>query len=92
MMKKIMVFAIILLVSLVLLVNTLPVLADDSGSTQQPAQSTDQFAKGKFLARLLMVQDEAKVDAFLANAVSSGKLNEDQAAKIKELWVNRHDK
>jgi hypothetical protein len=69
-----------------------PVLADDPGSTQQPAQSTEQFARGKLLARLLMVQDEAKVDAFLANAVSSGKLNEDQAAKIKGLWVNRHGK
>jgi len=36
------------------------------------------------MVRLLLVQDEAKVDAFIAKAEAAGKLNAAQAVKVKD--------
>ncbi|MDD5190145.1 MAG: hypothetical protein PHE50_03780 [Dehalococcoidales bacterium] len=44
------------------------------------------------LLRLLLVQDEAKVDGYIATAVTNGKLTADQAVKVKAFWVTYHTK
>ncbi len=78
--------------ALVILTNIcVPVFASNSsGAAQITAQGTQQITKGGILARLLLIQDEAKVDAIIAKALAAGKINADQAAKIKAFWTNHH--
>jgi hypothetical protein len=38
-----------------------------------------------------MVQDESKVDAFLAKAEEAGKITTDQVTTIKQIWTNHHE-
>jgi hypothetical protein len=40
--------------------------------------------------RLLSIQDEAKVDALLAQAVADKKITADQSTKIKDFWTAHH--
>jgi hypothetical protein len=87
--KKIMIIAVASLTLITLLVLAVPVLAADSGATQS-AQTVPQAGNVKALLRLLLVQDEAKVDALLAQAVSSGKLVPEQAARVKDFWTQHH--
>jgi uncharacterized glyoxalase superfamily protein PhnB len=90
--RKIALFGSMLLVLVVLAIWVVPAFADDgSGSLQQPAQIT-QGNKARVLIRLLLVQDEAKVDAFIAKAVDADKLTTEQAVKVKEFWTARHAK
>jgi hypothetical protein len=42
------------------------------------------------LGKLLLIQDETKVDSLLAAAVSNGRLTAEQSAKIKAFWTERH--
>jgi len=42
------------------------------------------------LIRLLLVQDEAKADAYIAQAVQAGKITADQAVKVKDFWTAHH--
>lgn len=83
--KKILIIGAILLVLVVGAVFAIPAFAADPGSTATPV-----VGKVRILARLLLVQDEAKVDAFIAKAQTAGKITEEQAAKIKEFWTNHH--
>ena len=46
--------------------------------------------KARVMVRLLMVQDESKVDALLKRAVDAKRLDEAQARKIKGLWMDHH--
>ena len=78
-----------LLTLMVLVLSTVPVLAAERDGTQS-AQRAPQADKVKVLLRLLLVQDEAKVDAFLAQGVSAGKLTTEQEAKIKAFWTQHH--
>jgi len=87
--KKIMIIAVASLTLIALLVLAVPVLAADSGTTPS-AQTVPQAGNVKALLRLLLVQDESKVDALLAQAVSSGKLMPDQAARVKDFWTQHH--
>jgi hypothetical protein len=64
-------------------VPSFPEGAADSG------QSPEGKKRGK-LVRLLMVQDESKVDAFLAKAKAEGKITVQQTANIKNIWANHH--
>ena len=57
------------------------------GNSQQTAQLAPQRRP---LLRLLLVQDEAKVDALIAQAEASGKITDEQAIKIKTLWTEHH--
>jgi len=68
-----------------------PALAADGVGLPQAAQITPAN-KARVLARLLLVQDEAKVDAFIAKAEANGKLNADQAVKVKNFWATHHEK
>jgi hypothetical protein len=88
----------IVIISLVLAVGifagvAVPIFAaDPGGSVQATAQSMNKTGRAFLLAKLLLVQDQAKVDQLLATAVSNSKLTADQAAKIETFWTNHHAK
>ena len=83
---------IIILVSSLTLIGILawavPAMAADSGAPS--ARNLPQAGHFKVLLRLLLVQDEAKVDALLARAEDAGKLTPEQVVKIKTFWTNNH--
>jgi hypothetical protein len=89
-MKKIIIMAVTLLTLIASLLIAVPVLAADNSAPANPAQITPAN-KAKVLVRLLLVQDEAKVDTFIAGAVAAGKLNTDQAGKVKDFWTAHHE-
>jgi hypothetical protein len=64
-------------------VPSFPQGAADSG------QSPEVKNRGK-MVRLLMIQDESKVDTFLAKVKGDGKITDRQAVNIKNIWKNRH--
>jgi hypothetical protein len=68
-----------------------PAFAADGVGLPQATQMTPANKTG-VLVRLLLVQDEAKVDAFIAKAEASGKLSTDQAVKVKDFWTANHAK
>lgn len=82
--RKIMIVVVASLTLIALLVIAVPVLAADSSTPTNPAN------KAKVLIRLLLVQDEAKVNAFLDKAVDAGKLTPEQAVKVKDFWTAHH--
>jgi hypothetical protein len=86
--KKITIIGAILLVLVVAAVWAVPAFAaDPAGST---TQSNPQVNRVRILARLLLIQDETKVDAIIAGAQNTGKITPERALKIKEFWTNRH--
>jgi hypothetical protein len=87
--RKLMIILVSTLALIAILAFTVPVIAADTATSIPPAQIT-QVNKAKVLARLLLVRDEAKVDAFLAKAVSAKKITEEQAIKIKGFWETHH--
>jgi hypothetical protein len=87
--RKIIIIAVASLTLIALLVTAIPVLAANSALSTDPAQIT-QVNKAKVLARLLLVQDESKVDAFIAKALDAKKLSPDQATKLKDFWTAHH--
>ena len=88
----------IIAVSLVLAVGifsavAVPIFAaDPGGSVQATNQNMNRFGRAVMLGKLLLVQDQAKVDQLLATAVANNKLTADQAAKIETFWTNHHAK
>lgn len=89
--RKIVYISVALMTLILLAVFAAPSFAaDPPGSTQQAAQGTQPLWKARVLVRLLMVQDEAKVDAFLTKALDNGKLTEKQASRVKDLWAKHH--
>ena len=88
----------IVIISLVLAVGifagvAVPIFAaDPAGTVQATDQNMNRFGRGVMLAKLLLVQDQAKVEQLLATAVSNNKLTADQAAKIETFWTNHHAK
>ena len=87
--KKIAIIGAVVLAVAVILVWAVPVFAENS-TAAQVGQSSQQTYRTRVLIRPLLVQDEAKVDALIAKALDSGKINEVQAAKIKEFWTAHH--
>ena len=87
---------VIVVISLVLAVGifagvAVPIFAaDPAGSVQATNQNLNRPGRAAMLARLLLVQDQAKVDQLLATAVANNKLTADQAAKIETFWTNHH--
>jgi len=88
----------IVIISLVLAVGVfagvaVPIFAaDPAGSVQTTNQNLNRPGRAFLLAKLLLVQDQAKVDQLLATAVANNKLTADQAAKIETFWTNHHAK
>lgn len=83
--KRIAIVSGILLALVVVVAWAVPAFAAGSSEKTQPPAN-----KARILVRLLTVQDEARVDAFLARGVDSGRLTRERAAAIKNVWVNRH--
>jgi len=89
--KKFIVIGVLLLAITILALWAVPVFAADSANPAPSKQNIAQGEKIGILIRLLVVQNPAKVDAFLAKAQDAGKLTADQAAKVKEIWTNHHE-
>jgi polyhydroxyalkanoate synthesis regulator phasin len=87
--KKIIIIGLIVLALVATFIVSVPVLAADASPPTTPAQITPANKAGA-LVRLLLVQDEAKVDAYIAQAVSNGKITADQAVKVKAFWTAHH--
>ena len=89
--RKIALIASVVLAIVVLAIWAVPVFAaDGSGATPPAAQGAQGWHKMKVLCRLLLIQDEAKVDALIATAKGAHKINEEQATKIKGFWTDHH--
>jgi hypothetical protein len=86
--KKILIIGAILLATIVFCVWAIPAFADDSTSSMP--SSAPQVNKIRILARLLLVQDESKVDALIAKALDADKITAEQAVKIKDFWTKHH--
>jgi len=83
---------IILLVSLVVIASmvlAVPALAAGSSPPPDPTQITPANKPGA-LIRLLLVQDQTKAFAYIAQAEAAGKITADQAVKIQDFWTAHH--
>lgn len=89
--RKIALFGGIFLTLVVLTTWAVPVFAaDGTGETAPATQCAQGWHKMKILGRLLLIQDEAKVDALIAKAVEADKLTDEQAVKVNDFWTNHH--
>ena len=89
--RKFIVIGVLLLALIILGVWAVPAFAAGASNPDQSTQNTPQGKKIGILVRLLMVQDENKVDAFLAKAEQAGKISADQVTTIKQIWTNHHE-
>jgi polyhydroxyalkanoate synthesis regulator phasin len=87
--KKVLVIVLAALAVITALVFVVPVFAESASPTVAASQITPANKPGA-LIRLLLVQDEAKVDAYIAQAVEAGKITADQAVKVKDFWTAHH--
>ena len=92
-MRKIILIAVAILL-LAGVIGTGTVVLAQSNSTPAINSQAGQanLTIGQVLRRLVLIQNEAKVDSLLATAVGDGKLSKEQAAKIKTFWLNNHAK
>ncbi len=89
--KKLLIIISLVLTLAVVAIWAVPAFAADGVGVPQATQIT-QANKSRVLVRLLLVQDEAKVDAFIAKAEANGKLSTDQGVKVKDFWTANHAK
>ena len=89
--KKFIIFGVLVLALIILGVWAVPAFAEGGSDPGQSTQNTPQGKKIGILVRLLTVQDENKVDAFLAKAKDAGKITGDQVTRIKKIWTNHHE-
>ena len=88
--KKITIIGAIVLAVAVVMVWAVPAFAQQTSAPQVTQNTTQPNFKARVLLRLLLIQDEKKVDALIAQAQTSGKITADQAVKIKEFWTAHH--
>ena len=89
--RKIALFGGIFLALVVLTICAVPVFAaDGSGETAPATHCAQGWHKMRILGRLLLIQDEAKIDALITKAVEADKLTDEQAVKVKDFWTNHH--
>jgi hypothetical protein len=88
--KKYLIIGVSILALVVMAVWAIPVFAEGASNPAQSGQNTQQLPKLRMLARLLLIQDEAKVNALIAKAKDASKITAEQATKIKEFWTNHH--
>ena len=86
--KKTMIIVCGVLLAAVLAFSVIPVAA--ANGSNQTAPAAQQIHKRQILVRLLSIQDEAKVDALLAQAVADKKITADQSTNIKDFWTAHH--
>ena len=87
--KKTIIIVCGVLLAAVLAFGVIPVAAA-AVNANQTTPAAQQAHKEQMLKRLLAIQDEAKVDALLAQAVADKKITADQSAKIKDFWTAHH--
>jgi hypothetical protein len=87
--KKTIIIVCGVLLAAVLAFGVVPVAAA-AVNANQTTPAAQQVHKGQILLRLLAIQDEAKVDALLAQGVANGKITTAQAAEIKAFWTANH--
>jgi hypothetical protein len=87
--KKVLIIVMVALAIIAAIVFVVPVFAADAAPTTNAAQITLANKPGAFI-RLMLVQDEAKADDYIAKAVEAGKITADQAVKIKDFWTAHH--
>ena len=88
--KVIAVVGAVLLVLAMLTVTAAPDLQPTLPQPQPAGQGANLGQKILIMVRLLLVQDETKVDTFLANARAANKNTDNQEAKIKDFWAKHH--
>jgi len=71
------------------LVFAVPAMAAAASPTTDPSQITTTNKPGA-LIRLLLVQDQTKAFAYIAQAEADGKITADQAVKIQDFWTAHH--
>jgi hypothetical protein len=71
------------------MVLAVPALAAGSSPPPDPTQITPANKPGA-LIRLLLVQDQTKAFAYIAQAEAAGKITADQAVKIQDFWTAHH--
>jgi hypothetical protein len=93
-MKKIIIIAIsLILLAGIIGTGTVVLAKSDSGASLSTAAAAPAKLTGvQILRRLLLIQDGAKVDTLLDQAVSNGKLTAAQSVKVKTFWTNNHAK
>lgn len=93
-MKKIIIIAVsLILLAGVIGTGTVVLAKSNSGASLSTAAAAPAKLTGvQILRRLLLIQDGAKVDSLLAQAVAKGKLTADQSIKVKTFWTNNHAK
>jgi hypothetical protein len=64
-------------------------MAAAASPTTAPVQITTANKPGA-LIRLLLVQDQAKAFAYIAQAEADGIITADQAVKIRDFWTAHH--
>jgi hypothetical protein len=92
MLKKILIIGSVVMAVVVLGAFAVPALAaDPAGSGPAATQQISRVGKAVLMARLLVIKDEARVDALLTQAVTNDKLTTAQAAKVKAFWTAHHE-
>ena len=66
-----------------------PTLAAGGAPPPDPSQITPANKPGA-LIRLLLVQDQTKAFAYIAQAEAAGKITADQAVKLQDFWTAHH--
>ena len=89
--KKFIVIGVLLLALIIVGVWAVPAFAAGAANPNQSTQNTPQGKKIGILVRLLMVQDEKKVEAFLARAETAGKITPAEHIRIKDIWTKHHE-
>ena len=89
--RRLLVIVSAVLIMVMLGMWAVPAFAADGVGLPQATQITSAN-RSRILFRLLRVQDEAKVDAFIAKSEATGKLTTDQAVKVKDFWTANHAK
>jgi flagellar basal body-associated protein FliL len=87
--KKWIIIGSLLLTLVAALVFAIPAVAAAASPTTTPAQITPANKPGA-LIRLLLVQDQTKAFAYIAQAEADGKITADQSVKIQDFWTAHH--
>ena len=87
--KKWIIIGVIVLALITALAIAIPVYAATSNATPSPTQLTPANKAGALL-RLLLVQDQTKAFAYVAQAEAAGKITADQATAVDNFWTEYH--
>ena len=87
--NKILIIVIAAVVVITSLALAVPTLAAGGAPPPDPSQITPANKPGA-LIRLLLVQDQTKAFAYIAQAEAACKITADQAVKLQDFWTAHH--